>query len=256
MLCRLSIMTFKNCVIALLFICSIGFSSCIEEPQPQAKCSIYGKIETYDGKNNGFRIIIQDIKDNTVQYIAVSNASGDFIINNIDAGVYTIDAEKDGYAWLWVVDDGVVNHQNRRIQLESGKNKNLKICMKNESYTNTSKVSLMDMYGNEIINTIHVPKYTISLAFKLFNGTGENHSWSVDNTDKCFVLDDIGLNTEYVFDSFIPQSGTIKHGESIVLIGSINQKIWNVYENHPYYTYSILRFWIPNFYEVTLDIDF
>ena len=254
---RLFSMIYKNEILPLCFILW-GLYGCTEEPTVIETGDISGKVEAYDNKNNGFKIILEDASDPSVMHTAITDAKGYFIFQDIDAGIYTIDAEKQGYSWVLMVDDGKPNHSNRSIELKGGKTKEITISMKTEYTYSWSDygVDIMDINGNSIKGSIKIPKYSTTVAFKLYNGTNTSYNWSVLHTNDCFVSDDIGAYSELVFKSFTPTSGTLKPGDNVVMVGTINPDIWTVYQNSPRYKYNTLSFWVGKTVDVTLDIEF
>lgn len=259
MWCHLRTMIYRRQMTLILLSLTFVFTCCKDSSYELYKgCQINGVIESYDNKNNGFKITLEDVLDRTLQHVAVSDAHGNFMFKDIDAGEYNINVEKQGYGWVLMIDDGKQNPYNRNIKLEDGQVKNIKIIMKNTpSYSSDFDLELTDSYGNAINGSIIVPKYATTISFRLYNGTGTNKGWSVLNTDKCIVSDDIGANYEYIFDSFNQTSGTLAPGQSVLLIGNINSDIFNVYSNYPNYVINTLSFYCGYKHkDVTLDIDF
>ena len=254
---RLSTMIIKKPSLYYLLVLLVCFVGCNQNQPSKATCGINGTVTTYDEKPQGFKITLISIADNNVQYVAVADANGRFVFRDLDAGRYTIKAEKQGYDWVWLNDDGHISNYNREIELKDGQIKEIAILMKKTSSSyDTYELEFTDMYGKPIGTSINVPKYAATISFKLFNGTDSNHSWSVMHTKDCFVSDDMGVYSEYVFDDFYPTSGTLKPGDNIVMVGKINPDIWSIYDNSPYYVYSTLIFYIGETREVTLNIDF
>ena len=254
---RLFLMIFKNEIFPICFIL-FGVHGCTEEPVVIEKGNIRGKVEAYDKQNNGFKITLEDASDPSIQHTAITDAKGQFNFQDIDAGTYTINAEKKGYSWVLMVDDGKPNHTNRKIELMGGKTKEITISMRTEQSYGSSdyELDITDINGNPIRGRVKIPKYSTTVAFRLYNGTDKAHYWSVLYTNDCFVSDDIGAYLEYVFESFSPTSGTLESGQDVVLIGKINQDIWSIYKNSPHSVYNTLSFWIGKTKEVTLDIEF
>ena len=221
-------------------------------------CQINGVINSYDDKNNGFKITLEDVHDAVIQHVVVSDSYGNFMFNDIAAGEYNINAAKQGYEWVLMIDDGKQNPYSNNIKLEDGQVKDIKIIMKNtSSYTSDFDLELTDSYGNPINGSVSVPKYATTISFRLYNGTGSHKSWSVYDTDKCVVSDDIGAYYEYIFSSFSQTSGTLSPGQSVLLIGNINPDIFSIYSNYPRYVINTLSFYSGYYHkEITLNIDF
>lgn len=256
MLNLLHTMTSTKCYISgLLLICLFGIYGCKEKEQPNSSCGINGIVDA--SNPNGIKITLTSLSDNSLKHVAVTNSIGEFLFRDIEAGKYTLEAAKDDYRWIWMVVDGSVNHSDHIIDIQEGQIKEVKILMTNTSLpTMDYELSLTDMYNNPIENSVHVPKYSTIISFKLYNGTDVSHSWSVWHTNDCFVSDDRGFYSVKLFDDFSPISGTLEPGDNITLVGKINQDIWNIYDNSPGYVYSTLYFWLGKDKEVTLSIDF
>ena len=223
---------------------------CSKEAPKVTGCSINGTI---DHKNpNGVVITLQNVSDPSVKHIAVSDMKGGFEFQDIMEGTYAIDAAKDGYKCIWMVDDGVVNHRNRLVELKGGKSKELAIYMSGGSSITDFQLDLTDISGNPIGNSVSISKTITTISFRLFNGTGNNQAWSVGYTDQCFVAD--GCDLEYVFSSFSPTSGILKSGDNVVVIGTINNKIFNI---KPWQSYTEIIFYSgADHKSISIDIDF
>lgn len=236
-------------------ICSVIFLlGCVKEEPVVEKCVINGTIN--HSHPNGVKVTLESVTDPSLKYIAVSDANGAFEFQDVLAGTYSVDAIKDGFGWVWMVDDGVVNHKDRLIELIGGRTKELTIYLNGGAGFLDFLLELTDISGNPIEDYVYVPKYSTMVSFRLYNRTDRSHSWSVSNIDRCFVTDDRGINLEYTFSSFSPTSGTLEPGESVVLVGRINQEIFNVYTNYPYYSINELDFFSGWSKTVSLDIEF
>ena len=224
--------------------------SCSKEEPRLSGCSINGTI---DHKNpNGVVITLQNVSDPSVKHVAVSDTKGYFGFQDIMAGTYSIDATKDGYKWIWMVDDGAVNHRNKLIELKGGQSKEVTIYMSGGASITDFQLELTDINGNPIGNSVSISKTTTTISFRLFNGTGSNQAWSVGHTDQCFLTD--GHDMEYVFSSFGPTSGTLKPGDNVVVIGAINSKIFNI---KPWQSYTEIIFYSgADHKSIAIDIDF
>ncbi len=253
-------MSEKRLFLYLIVLCVVFISCENKHPMENDNCVISGLVTTNNQNSipNGIKITLQNISDKSVKYIAVTGDDGTFMFRNVEAGNYYLTAEKEGFKWIWMVDDGIINHNDQNVILRANDVKNIEIYMSTSwDYSLEFKLSLTDMGGNPIDNSVHVQKFATTLSFKLYNGTDKNQSWSIDNINNCFVSDDIGVHRENVFCNFTPQSGTLKSGDNVVLVGVINQNIWNVYKNYPYYVYGEL-FFLNSLKQknITLDIDF
>lgn len=202
---------------------SVLLLGCTKSGEDIAKhCGINGMIDvgtSYLSQPNGFKVTIEDVYDNSVKHISISDADGKFVFRDIEAGTYSINAEKDGYRWVWMVDDGVVNHRDRIIELNDNKTKDLKILMDGK----VDALDITDLNGNPI-NRIGIPRNASTISIRLFNGTQISHSWELDY-DKCFVSTSFEL--EYVFSSFNVREGILAPGDNIVLVGTINPNIFS-----------------------------
>lgn len=224
-----NIKTYKSFTILALVI----LLGCSKNDEEIAKhCGINGTIDvgtTYWSHPNGFKITIKDVADSSVKHVAVSDANGNFEFRDIEAGTYSINAEKEDYRWVWMFDDGVVNYRNKLIELNNDHIKDIKILMNYDSpYYSDSSLDITDVFGNPIGDYIEVPKYTTTIAIRLYNGTDQSQYWSVQNIDRCIVFDEQGMDYEYTFSSFSATSGTLAPGDNVVLVGIINQRIYDI----------------------------
>lgn len=233
----------------------MSFCRCSREQPTPVGCGINGIVETYDNNPNNFKIIIEDASDASIQYVAISGKNGEFSFRDIDSGTYSIEAEKDGYRWIWMNDDGEINHSNRIINLMDGQIKNLKILMGTNSSSGTFDLELTDIFGNPITNSVHIPKYSTTVSFRLINKSGQSHSWGIDDR-YCIVYGDRGAY-EYIFSYFNQKSGTLNPGDNVLIVGTINQEIFNIYTSAPSSVFNQLNFTCGfGHKEVLLDIDF
>lgn len=242
---------------------TIGLTSCNNQAsiENNAYSQINGAVEVlndYWSQPNGVKIILTNQFDTSIKHVAVTGSDGLFNFYDIEEGIYSIEAVKEGFRWIWMVDDGVVNHRDNLIQLIAGETKEISILLEsNSSSSLTFNLKLTDVNGNPIDGSLKIPKYATTVAFKLYNGTDKRHSWSVESLDHCFVSDDRGIKLEYIFDDFTPMAGTLAPGNNAVLVGTINQKIWSVYTNRPYYVYNTMDIYSGITHQsITLKIDF
>lgn len=248
---RLSTMMYSRITLSSIILTFVLLLlGCSKEETKETVCSINGTI---DHRNpSGVVVTLQNVSDPSVKHIAVSDTKGVFEFHDIMEGTYSIDATKDGYKWIWMVDDGVVNHRNRFIELKGGQSKELAIYMSGGSSITDFQLDLTDISGNPIGNSVSISKTITTISFRLFNGTGNNQAWSVGHTDQCFVTD--GRDMEYVFSSFSPTSGTLKPGDNVVVIGTINNKIFNI---KPWQSYTEITFYSgADNKSISIDIDF
>lgn len=232
---------YKKAYLLVPLICFFLLFCCSKEEVAE-KCVVKGKIIISNGaETNGVKVTFENASDPSLKYIAVSDANGVFELQDVIPGTYCVDAIKEGTEWYWMKDGKYTNQRDRLVNLASGQTKELIIYLKGESYSSEFHLDITDINGNPIGNEIYIPKYTTTIAFRLYNGTNYSHFWTV-NADYCFISDDIGYRSEYIFSSFSSTSGTLEPGDNIVLIGTINQNIFSISQNDPYYNYSTLDF--------------
>jgi len=216
---------------------------------------VKGSVIGSGAKTNGVKVSLENTNDSSLKYVVVTDGYGYFEIQDIVGGIYNVDASKNGLNWGWYKDGNYTNQNDRFIDVYD--NKDLIIYLMGSSTSYHFGLDLTDMNGSPIGNSISIPKYTTTVAFRLYNDTNSAHSWAVYNTNTCFVSDDIGYNSERIFSSFSQTSGTLKPGDAIVLIGTINQGIFSVFQRSPRYKYSTLDFHSGfNSKDVYLDIEF
>ena len=215
-------MSTRGSVLCAILLCLVLFNSCEKEQPVVGKCGIDGVVDvgtTYYSQPNGIKISLESVLDPSVKHTAVSDANGQFKFRDIEVGSYSVNAEKEGYRWVWMVDDGVVNYRDRIIELSGGQTKDLKILMNGE----VDALDITDLNGNPITK-IGIPRNASTISIRLFNGTQSSHQWELDY-DRCFVATSFEL--EYVFSSFNVREGTLAPGDNIVLVGTINPNIFS-----------------------------
>ena len=244
---------YRKVFILNVIICSLLLLSCVKDEDVVEKYLIQGSV-TGSGNTNGVKISFENIDDSSLKYVAITNNYGYFELQDIVGGTYNVDASKDGFRWGWYKDGNYTNQNDRLINIYE--DKDLIIYLMDSSTSYQFDLDLTDMNGSPIGTSISIPKYTTTVAFRLYNGTTSTHSWSV-SSNNCFVSDDIGYNLEYIFSSFSQTSGTLKPGDAIVVVGTINQNIFYVFQSAPLYKYTTLNFHSNfNRKEVYLDIEF
>lgn len=253
---RLSTTMYKilNSLVALG--CILTFLSC-NNTDITVTCTIKGKIISNGIQPNGIKITFENVSDPSLKYIVVSDASGIFEILEMEPGTYYVDAIKEGLEFGWVKDEESTILRDRLIDLRNDLSKNLTIYVKGNPYNSNFDLELTDLNGTPIGNSIHIPKFSTTVSFRLYNGTNESRYWTVSDPDKCFVSDDIGYKYEYIFNSFSQTEGTLKPGDAIVLVGIINQKIFSIYKDNPHFLLNELNFYSDfKSKSVYLDIEF
>lgn len=235
-------------------ICGLLLLGCTKDDDVTVKYIVQGSVIGSGAETNGVKVSFENIDDPSLKYVAVTNNFGYFEFQDIVAGTYNVDASKEGLTWGWYKDGNFTNQRDRLININE--NKDLIIYLKGSSTSYLFDLEISDRDGKPIGSSISIPKYSTTVAFRLYNGTTSSHSWSVSSSN-CFVSDDIGSNLEYVFSSFSQTSGTLNPGDAIVLVGTINQKIFSVYQRSPRYKYTTLNFHSDfNSKDVYLDIEF
>jgi len=172
---------------------------------------------------NGFKVSLQSTIDPSLVYIAVSDANGYFSIEGIEAGTYSVNAEKDGYKWVWMVVDDQLFYFNRLLTIESNQTKQVEIRMASDYEEPNDGLDITDLKGNPITKIV-IPRNASTISIRLYNGGQVEHTWQLFY-DKCFVS--TLLEIEYVFTSFNVSEGTVAPGDNIVLVGQINPKIFD-----------------------------
>lgn len=219
-----SIMSNRRFTLFVTLLCLFWLNSSCNKEQPVVvdKCGIDGVVNvgsTAYSHPNGIKVSLESVSDPSVKHTAVSDANGEFKFRDIESGQYAVNAEKEGYRWVLMVDDGTVNHRDRIIELYENETKDLKILMNGK----VDALDITDLSGNPI-NKIGIPRNASTISIRLFNGTQSSHSWELDY-DRCFVSTSFEL--EYVFSSFNVREGILAPGDNIVLVGIINPNIFS-----------------------------
>lgn len=237
-----------------IVICCLLLLGCTKEEDLEVEYTVQGSVIGSGAETNGVKVSFQNIDDPSLKYVAVTNKFGYFEFQNIVAGKYNMDASKESLTWGWYKDGNFTNQRDKIININE--NKDLIIYLKGSSSSYQFDLKISDKDGKPIENSFSIPKYSTTIAFRLYNPTNSRHSWRV-SSGNCFVSDDIGYNLEFVFNSFSQTSGTLNPGEAILLVGTINQKIFSVYQRSPLYTYTTLSFHSDyGSKDVYLDIGF
>lgn len=251
----------KKILIVLLISFSLFISSCGKEEPSIATCDIQGLIEC-DAASNAIKITLKNISEPDLEYVAYSDIYGMFEIQEVREGKYSVDANKDNYSLSRIVLDGHVFPRNGIIDINGTTTKDMVLFMtKPFSDYYDFKLDITTLSGEPIKNTIKIPRFTSSTALRLYNGTDESQSWSID-TDNCFVFASGEYFFEYIFSSFNPSSGTLQPGQTVEVIGLFNQDIYNYTPYFPDYPGTLMAYSTLIIYnglaskDVKFDIDF
>lgn len=227
MLGRLRLMMFNNrkSLLGFLLCVILFFAGCSKEEEVLYKhCGITGTIDVESSPwnhPNGFRVTLENVSDPSIKHVAVSDVYGGFRFKDIEAGTYTIDAEKEGYRWVWMVDDGEVNYRDHLVELDGDQIKNISIYFDNSAHQDALEIT--DVNGSPMTK-IMIPRNATTVSFRLFNGTQASHTWELEY-DRCYVA--TTFEFEYVFTSFNITGGTLASGDNVVLVGQVNPRIFD-----------------------------
>lgn len=256
---RSSTMMYYNKILLLVAMGGmLAFLGCTEKEPVVEKSVVYGTIK--HDYPYGIKVVLEGVTDSSLKYVAISDDNGFFEIRDIVPGIYSIDAIKEGYGWIWMVDDGVVNHTDRLIELKGGQTKDLTIYLGGGG---SKELELTDINGNPINDRVYIPKYTSTVSFRLFNGTDRSRSFSVSHADYCSIYctyEPYTYGGMDIFTSIGPLSGTVNPGESTVIVGIIDQDFYDFCtESSPDYYYHSLNFYLGGTSvigrDVLLDFD-
>ena len=224
---RLHLMMYKRkqLLLGFLFCVLMVFVGCAKEEKVQYNhCGINGTIDVGTSPwshPNGFGVTLENVSDPSIKHVAVSDVNGSFGFQDIEAGTYTINAEKEGYRWVWMVDDGQVNYRDHLVELDGDRIKDISIYFDNSAHQDALEIT--DVNGSPMTK-IMIPRNTTTVSFRLFNGTQTSHMWELEY-DRCYVATTFEL--EYVFTSFNVTSGTLASGDNVVLVGQVNPRIFD-----------------------------
>ena len=224
---RLHLMMFKykKLLLGILFCVFVLLVGCSREEEVQYKhCGINGTIDVGSSPwshPNGFNVTLESTSDPSIKHVAVSDANGSFGFQDIEAGTYIINAEKEGYRWVWMVDDGEVNYRDHLVELDGDRIKDISIYFDNSAHQDG--LEIIDVNGSPMTR-IMIPRNATTISFRLFNGTQTSHTWELEY-DRCYVATTFEL--EYVFTSFNITSGTLASGDNVVLVGQVNPRIFD-----------------------------
>lgn len=254
-------MIFKKVLVVLLISFLLCISGCRNEEPSIVTCDIKGVVECNSAKN-AIKITLRSISDIDLEYIAYTDVDGSFEFQEVREGKYSVGANKDNYSFSRMIIDGQVFPQNGIIEITGAATKDLVLYM-TKPFNDYSdfKLEITTLSGSPIQNTIKIPRFTASTAFKIYNGTDETRSWSID-TENCFVFASGEYFLENIFSSFYPSSGNLQPGQTVEVIGTFNQKIYNYtpyFPEHPGTLISYSSIIIFSGFaskEIKFDIDF
>jgi len=221
----------------LLFF-SIGITmgcSKAEDSTESALGSVSGSVKCVTG-SQGFKVTLTDAKGVESPQIAVTTINGSFNFDRVKAGKYIIDVQRDGFALGVMTVNGEIVSYNHMVNVYEDQITNVLVQMVPTSGYIDDEITVTDMADNPIGSVITIPKYTTSIAIKLYNGTSQNVSWSLRH--RCFISgykDTVVGNYEGhtyhtfdVFDDVSPSSGSLAPGNVTVITGIINPQIYTL----------------------------
>lgn len=214
------------------------------EKEDSSESSMYGVVNglvrsTLGGQ--GFKVTLADPNGIQPMQIAVTEPDGTFYFSEVYAGKYTINIYKEGFECGWMLVDGERAYNNQLITINENKTTEIVVQMQS-SLSTDNELTITDINGNPIGNQITIPKYTTTIAIKLFNETSQNVIW--DLRQNCFISgyrdtivgNTIGYtyHTFDVFSSISPTDGTLPPGGITIITGILNPDIYTLdrYSNH------------------------
>lgn len=215
---------YKVLGVIIILVGTFMLYGCEKSQVHESQCGIDGVI-TVGGASyevpNGVKVTLTNQTDNSIHHIAVSDYNGKFVFRDIDAGSYIVDAEKDGYRWGLMIDDGVMNPYDRVIELTDNNIKKLQIKLWGEDYgtSDAFDLDITDLNGKPLTKIV-IPAGATTVSFRLFNGTQRAHGWEI-----WYNL--VSVGAERVFTSFNMSDGVLESGDNVVLVGYVNPKIFD-----------------------------
>lgn len=203
---------------------TVLLASC-QKPEETKTGTIIGSIDfiSYNAVSGAVKVQLQNATDESDTDVAFSEQDGSFVFQGVKEGFYFITPTKDDYSWIWtVVNDNEPIHKNssdKRIKVDAGEIVKVKILM---SGSDSDNLSILDPKG-EPISKLVVNKGDGSSSFVIFNGTGSVRSYSII----CRCLFKETFDAFYLFTSINPSSGNLSPGESVLIICSIDPRVYN-----------------------------
>lgn len=213
------------------------FVACTEKAE-QSDAELPGGINGCVRSNaggQGFRVSIVDPTGAQSPQVAVTGSDGTFCFSEVKAGKYTVDVQREGFEWGWMYIDGVRVSNGRSFVVKNNQTTEIDVYMQVSSYMN-EELTITDINGNPIGNQIVIPKYTSTIAIKLYNGTAQDASWNLHKLcyisgERDTIIGTIPTYTRHTFDIFTsisPTSGTLSPGDVTIITGIINPDIYTL----------------------------
>lgn len=199
--------------------------------------NVSGSIRCVTGRQ-GFKVTLNDPTGLETPQVVVTTINGAFYFENIKAGRYTIDVKRNGFKVGTMTVNGEIVYPNPNYVINVYKDQitNVLVQMEPTSEYIDDEITVTDMADNPIGNVITIPKYTTSIALKLYNGTSQNVDWSLRYN--CFIsgykdtvvgdYEGYTYHTFDIFDDVSPSSGSLAPGDITVITGIINPEIYTL----------------------------
>lgn len=255
----------KNLVV-YIFVTMIGYCvACTKDKEADLQYgSINGTISTTNG-GQGFTVTLADSSGGQALQVMVTEETGSFTFKNVLAGKYQINAQKEDYIWKWMWIDDIWVNNSHEINVVGNTTTDVNIYMESVSHGLSGELTITDINGNPINDRLTIPKYTTTIALKLFNETAKDISWYIDYR-LCFLKgarDTVvgsysgytGFDMYYIFSDMMPSSGTLSPGENTLVVGTINQNIYALDRFSSKSTTLSIKAYINNILPYSKDIE-
>ena len=233
--------TIKHLWILFAFLSLGTIMSCSEKENniEPSYGEISGRVQCISGKQ-GFKVTLVDIDGVETPQIAVTSANGDFYFETLKAGKYKIDVQRNGFEWGGMSVDGEMVYNSHVFNVYQNQTTYIEVLMNPTSEYTDDEITVTDINGNPIGDAITVPKYTTTIAIKLYNGTSQNVNWDLTHIRFVSGYRDTTVGnyngfTYHTFDFFnevSPSTGTLTPGDITIITGIINPDIYTLDRLH------------------------
>lgn len=247
----------KNIIFGVFILLLVGIVSCVKNDDT-SKCGVVvGRVKPLWG-TGAFKVVLNKSGDEEEKHIVITSDNGNFIFRDIEQGSYVIDVVEDDFEMyeMFVNDSQIYNghfeingdllYNSKSIEVVANQTVNVDILMYPTSTPNPNaneELTILDIQGNPIGGRITIEKYTPMISIKLFNETPEDIWWNIYSY--CQVMGDkdtvIGTYSTYVthlvdlFSSLSPVEGALSPGQQVVIVGIIDEEIYEMHDLNVYY---------------------
>lgn len=224
----LSMMSKNKLIVGMMMLlCLLSCGN--NEEEVLKKTTLKGNVTTYSNFDDlgGFEVrLIEYNKNESFEYVAYTDKNGAFTFDDIAVGTHELYVSKENFKWSLMVVNDKPNHTDHKITLIDKAVNSVRVLMSNKlPVGGNDELVIRDLNGN-LLNKIVLTKGMESFSFMIYNFTGKEHYYSVDDLG-CYSLADDGMGLVYMFKDVFPREGRLDPGQNVAVVCTIDTDIYD-----------------------------